>query len=335
MILQGGVDMSDNNFTIGVEKLVNPMDVGALHFIQSFNNFIPKKIQRKMVDSSANVTPYMGFVVEPYSFFLGYEIADLEKASTFLPEDFELAKTRIFQEDEPKYYGIFGCFNAHTSGFWGMRVECYLIAMHKKTGLLSWVIVDYDTNTITYDPKNALSDPNAIGSVITIDYNGQLTVDVKNKEGRALALNCNIKEGKSLALDKRLWIEGNLSIAYGHNKVEEDPGVFSLIFDPLEFREALRIPHEALQLKTNNWFPGLFKDMPSEIVCFPYAQHFLSDSPGHSTSIKDEKDLVGLIKQVDFSKINVFSTKSFKLSFLIGGLISVVSNLTLIYLLLK
>jgi hypothetical protein len=145
--------MNKKDFIKGVEKLVDPIDVGTLHFMQSINNFIPKKIQKRMVASSGKITPYMGFVVEPYSHFLFYELKDLEKAKDLLPEGFNLRKTRIFDDDTLKYYGILGCFKAHTSGFWGMRVEFYIIAEDESTGLLSWIIVDYDTNTITYDPK--------------------------------------------------------------------------------------------------------------------------------------------------------------------------------------
>jgi len=327
--------MINNTFARNVERLVNPIDVGTLHFMQSFNNFIPKPIQKKMVNASANITPYMGFVVEPYSYFLCYEIADLELATSYLPHGFQLTKTKIFDYDEPKYYSIMGCFNAHTSGFWGMRVECYVIAKNTETGLLSWVIIDYDTNTITYDPKNALSDPNATGSVISIDYNGIISADITNQQGRNLIFRSDIKTGTTHPLDKTLWIEGNLSIAYGRNKIEDNPGIFSLIFDPLEFKEALSIPVSALELQSNTWCPGLLKDTPSEIVCFPYAQHFLSDSPGHSTKIANEAELIEVVTQMDFSNISVFSTKSFKTSFLIGGLISIVSNLTLILLLIK
>ncbi len=325
--------MKKGNFIKGVERLVNPIDVGTIHFIQYFNNFIPKKIQKKMVDSSGNKTPYMGFVVEPYSFFLCYEIKDLERAKTFLPEGFKLAKTKIFEDDEPKYYSIFGCFNAHTSGFWGSRVEFYIIAEDTSTGLLSWIIADYDTNTITYDPKNGLSDPNTEGSVITIDYNGEVFVDIVNKKGRKLIFNSNIESGKMKPLDKRLWIEGNLSIAYGKNKCEDNAGLFSLIFDPKEFEKALKIPKEGLTISANDWFPGLFKEEPTEILCFPYAQHFLSDSPGHSSNIMSESDLINSVDKANFKEISVFSTKSFKTTFLLGGLVSMVTNITLLVLL--
>jgi hypothetical protein len=326
--------MRDNNFVKGVERLVNPIDVGTIHFIQSFNNKIPKKLQRKMVESSAKITPQMAFVVEPYSYFLAYEIENTEMAERLLPKGFRLTETKIFDDDQPKYYGIFGCFNAHTSGFWGMRVELYLIAEDMKTGLMSWIIVDYDTNTITYDPKYGLSDPNASNSIITVDYDGILYADIKNTDGRELVFRSDISQGKMKALDKRLWIEGNLSIAYGKNKVEDDPGLFSLTFNPDEFKQALRISHDNLEIEVNNWYPGLFKDVPSEIVCFPYAQHFLSDSPGYASHLETENDLEMAVENTNFDLIKVFSTEKFKKSFMIGSTVSLIANLVLFSLLI-
>lgn len=258
-------------FRKDVEKLVNPIDVGTLHFIQSFNNLLPKNIQRKMVDSSSKVTPYMG-----------------------------------------------------------LRVEFYLIAEDTSTGLMSWIIVDYDTNTITYDPKNALSNPNAPGSMITLDYNGILYADVQNEKGRKLKFKSDVKTGVMQALDKRLWIEGNLSIAYGKYKIEKNPGTFSLIFDVKEFDQALSIPKSSLIIETNTWFEGLMEESPSQIACFPYAQHFLSDSPGHSSLIQTEEKLKDIVNNVDFNKINVFSTKAFKKTFLVGGIISATINTILL-----
>lgn len=325
--------MSKIDFIKGVERLVDPINVGTLHFMQSFNNMIPKDIQKKMVEASGKVTPYMGFVVEPYSYFLCYEIEDLERATNLLPDGFRLIKTRVFSEDEPKYYVIFGCFNAHTSGFWGMRTESYIIAEDINTGLLTWVILDYDTNTITYDPKTQLSDPNASGSLITVDYSGELIVDMKNSLGRAIAFTSDVTSGKMESLDQRLWIEGNLSIAYSRVKSEERIAPFSLIFDPNEFQKALRIPISQINLEINNWFPGLFRSEPSELVCFPYAQHFLSDSPGHFSVVKDKEALIDTVASIDFDKISPFSTKSFKRSILAGGAMALLSNVILIALL--
>ena len=60
--------------------------------------------------------------------------------------------TAIFEETEPRICGVIGAFNVHTSVFWGTRVELSLIAENTTTGMLSWVICDYESNTISYDP---------------------------------------------------------------------------------------------------------------------------------------------------------------------------------------
>jgi len=326
--------MTKNTFIKGVERLVNPIDVGTLHFVESFTKRIPKPIQEKLVEKSGERTPYMGFVVEPYSYFLCYELKDLQKAESFLPDGFVLEKTKIFADDEPKYYGIFGCFNAHTSGFWGLRVEFYVIAKDLSTGLMSWIIVDYDTNTITYDPKNGFTDPNSSGSLITTDYDGQLHIDVVSERGRKLVANSDLEQGVMQSLDMRLWIEGNLSIAYGKNKINGNSGLFSLIFNPKEFERALRMPKGSYVIEVNNWFPGLFMDSPSEVACFPYAQHFLSDSPGHSSLLFNETELITKLNTVDFDKINVFSTKGFSKMIAAGAILSVLTNTVLMGLLI-
>ncbi len=327
--------MVKNEFTVGVEKLVNPVDVGTLHFVQNFTGSLPKNIQDKMIKSSAKKTPYMGFVVEPYSYFLSYEIKDLAWAQRLLPDGFKMTKTSIFERDTPRYYGIFGIFNAHTSGFFGLRVEFYIIAENINTGLLSWIIIDYDTNTISYDPKNGLSSPNAEGGIFTIDYNGTVHIDVRRHDNsHSLVLQSNIKNGVMKKLDKRLWIEGNLSIGYGRDMSENNPSVFSLKFDPKEFEQALLIDNNDLAIELNSWFPGLFNEQPTVILCFPYAQHFLSDSPGAYSQLQNEEELINEVKNIDFSKINIFSTKSIKKAAIMGVTTSMLINLTLLLLLI-
>ncbi len=277
--------MKKENFAKSVERLVDPITVGSLHFIQPFNRLLPKPIQKLFINSSAKKAPYMGFVVEPYSLFLCNEIEDVKKAKELLPEGFELIKTRIFADDEPKYYCIFGCIRAHTSAFWGVRTEFYIIAKDKKTNLLSWIIIDYDTNTISYDNKNGLRPPNGSRSVITINHRGTLFVDIQNNDNnRKLIADADITKGTMACLDQRLWLEGNLSIGYGRNLSENGADIFSLKFEPCEVEKALRIPADSLNMVSNTWYPGLFKKEPSQIVCFPYAQHFVSDSPGHSSN---------------------------------------------------
>ena len=325
--------MKKYDFTKEVEKLIDPITVGTIHFIQYFNSLLPKSVQRKVMESSSKKTPYMGFVVEPYSYFLCYEIKDIKYAESLIPDNFELIKTSIFACDEPKYYGIFGFINAHTSAFFGLRVEFYIIALNKLTGLLSWIIIDYDTNTITYDNKNGLRSPNSSGSVITTDYNGNVIADVKNANHQ-FAFISNIKNGVMTNLDQRLWLEGNLSIGYGKNLSKLNGDIFSLKFNPSEVKEALRIDSKDLDITTNTWYPGLLEDSPSEIVCFPYAQHYVSDAPGYASNLKDREELEDSIGKIDFDNIQVFSTTKIRKMFLIGSLISMLIIVILIILLI-
>lgn len=327
--------MSKYNFTKEIEKLIDPINVGTLHFMQTFNDLLPKKIQNKIMKASSKKTPQMGFVVDPYSFFLFYEIKDLEKANGLIPDGFKLIKTKIFETDEPKYYTVFGCFNARTSAFLGMRTEFYIIAEDTKTNLLSWIIIDYDTNTISHDKKNGLVGPNLTNSFSTINYDGTLFVQsIRKDNSRSLKFESDITKGKTKKLDQRLWLEGNLSIGYGKTFSGTDEDIFSLKFNPKEVEQALNIPLDALKLETNSWYQDLIKETPSELVCFPFAQHFLSDSPGYSSKLKTKADLEKEISSVDFSKISVFSTKPFKLMLIFSGVFSFLLTITLIILLI-
>lgn len=326
--------MNNSKFIKGVETLINPITVGSLHFIQSFNKYLPKNVQKALIKSSAKKMPYMGFVVEPYAFFLCYEIADESKASTLLPDGFKLIKTHIFEHDEPKYYGIIGCFRSHTSAFWGTRAECYIIAEDKKTGLLSWIIADYDSDTISYDSQSGLKSPSS-RAIHTTDYNGNLYVDItRNDSSRRLAFTADLNDSKTSKLDQRLWLEGNLSIGYGRILSENKADIFSLKFNPEEVSKALHISQTKFNLEENSWYPGLFNKLPATLVCFPYAQHFVSDSPGTSSNLKNKNELVDSIQNIDFKNAKVFSAKSFTRAFLINSLVSSVITLTLIILLI-
>jgi len=327
--------MNQKQFAKNVERLVNPITVGSLHFLQSLNRMLPKSIQKTLVESSSKKIPYMGFVVEPYATFLCYEITDLEKAKLLLPDGFKLIKTKIFAQDEPSYYGIFGCFRAHTSAFWGARTEFYIIAEDKKTGLLSWVIVDYDTNTISYDKQNGLRGPNSSKAVVTINHRGKLFVDIeRDDKARKLVFDVNVEAGEMAPIDQRLWLEGNLSIGYGKVLSQNEADIFSLKFEPLEVEKGLMIPESALNLEANTWYPGLLKEKPTRILCFPYAQHFISDTPGSASKLKSKEDLVKALDQIDFSKITVFSTKSFEKMFVLSSIFSFLLTLILVMLLI-
>ena len=77
----------------------------------------------------------MGFVIEPYSLFLFFRLKDIAKAKSLLPERFELVKASVFEDDEPDYYFGIGNLNTRGSTFWGIRLESYLIAVDKQTGV--------------------------------------------------------------------------------------------------------------------------------------------------------------------------------------------------------
>lgn len=327
--------MTKNGFIIGVEKLIKPIDVGTLHFVQNFTGSLPLGIQKKMVQSSGKITPYMGFVVEPYSQYLAYEIRDLEQAQNLLPEGFELTKTTIFEGDEPKYYGIFAIFNARTSGFFGMRLEFNMIAKDIKSGKLSWVIIDYDTNTISYDPKNGIKTPNSSDGVYTIDFNGVIHADVSRDDSpMELVYSSNTKNARSRKLDKRLWVDGNLSTGYGKEMGGDESALFSLKFNPDEFESALEINPKDIEIDKNTWYPGLLMDKPDRSVCFPFAQHFLSDSPGAHDQVDNEEELLSKINSIDFGNLKTFSAKPFKKMLVIGILASLVINIILTILVL-
>jgi hypothetical protein len=327
--------MKEEEFAKGVERLINPIEVGTIHLVQQLNGLLPKSIQKKIMESSGKQFPQMGFVVEPYSFFLFYEIKDLEEVEKLLPDGFKLIKTKVFDDDIPKYYVIFGCFRAHTSVFWGSRIEFYAIAENEETGLLSWIILDYDTNTIGYDKKNGLRGSNCKNGVITINHRGNVFVDFKRDDkSRELVFDCNIEDGAMKPLDQRLWLEGNLSVGYGKALDGSTEDIFSLKFEPYEVEKALDIPVENINIEINNWFPGIFEEKPSKIACFPYAQHFVSDSPGYTSRINNREELEKSIRDIDFSKIEVFSTKAMKVMFIVGMGMSFLITVILVVLLI-
>lgn len=205
--------MDKYKFTKNIEKLVDPINVGSIHFLQQFLNLLPKKTQNNIIENASNKTPHMGFVVEPYSSFLCYVVKDVEQANSLLSDNFEMVKSKVLEDEEPNYYALFGSFNVHTSAFWGQRMEFYLVARDKTTGLLTWVIIDYDTNTISYDKKGGLTSPTTEHSIITIDFDGNVIVDVKrNQSEKELVYDCNVNKGKLTQMGKELWIYGNLSI---------------------------------------------------------------------------------------------------------------------------
>ena len=315
--------MNEFKFSKKIENLINPIEVGAIHFMYPFNKVLSKKKQSKLVEKSSKKYPYMGFVVDPYSYFICYEIEDVDYANSLIPDNFELIKSSVFEGDKPKYLAIFGCLNVHTSAFFGQRMEFYVIARDKKTDLLSWIIVEYDTNTLSYDKKGGIVDPNCKSCIITTNFDGNVIVDIVNKDDkRKLKFNSDIKNGVSKNLDQKLWLEGNFSIGYGKEISNNSDEVFGLKFNPKEVQSALLIEPVDINIIENTWYPGLFKKEPCRLVCFPYAQHFLADSPGKKSYVKTKEELIKAVKDLEDTEIQPYSIKAIKNLFIIGAIIS-------------
>lgn len=315
--------MEKYKFTKKVEEMIDPIDVGTIHFMQTYSKIIPKKSQIKLIRKGSTKNKYMGFVVEPYSLFICHEITDTEQAQSLLPDNFILTKTKIFEHDTPKFFAMFGAFNVHTSAFWGTRLEFYIIAENSETGLLSWVIIDYDTNTISFDERDGLTSGNSSKCIFTTDFSGNIIVDIVNKSSsRKLEASTNVNEGIRQDLDQRLWLEGNMSVAYGKNLNNNSNEAFSVIFNPGEVLSALEIQPNNLEYVANTWFPGLFSPKPSKIAVFPYAQHFLSDSPGHMSNVRTRKQLIEKVESFDIGNLGKYSSKGIRSAFLTGQVIS-------------
>ncbi|WOO87286.1 hypothetical protein RZE82_09235 [Mollicutes bacterium LVI A0039] len=305
--------MKHNVFTAGVEKLINPITVGTLHFLQSYNEMLPVSTQNKIIEKSSKQNPYMGFVVEPYCTFLFQKIIDLDYFKQQLPSNFELVKTTAFAGEEPDYYVIISLFNARTSAFMGSRVEAYLIAENKDTGLMSWIIVDYITNTISHDPKFGLTKPSVHEGYVTTDFSGNVVAKMDDYD-HTLELEVNIEDGVIKMLDERLWVEGNLSVSYG-TKYDLSGKTFGLKFDPREMSTALDVDVTKLNHYQNSWFDGYVENVPSKIVVFKYAQHFISDSPGSFSDIRTKSELQEVVDNIDFTDIKPYSTDNITKNF--------------------
>lgn len=292
------------DYAKGVEKLVDPMEVGKVLYLQTKLKRLPLWIQRKIVTSATRKADKMPFVVEPYCSFLFYEITEPEKMQPFLPKGFQPAKAAIFENDMPKHYGIVTMFRVHSSVFWGARTEFYLVAENTETGLLSWIICDYISDTISYDAKHGLKSPDASRAVMTTTCEGDFVCDMKNTDGKKYVRSeMNLEGAKMRRLDARLWIEGNTSIAYGRLAGEDGGDLFSLTFFPEEMKQALEIPIAKVRRAEALCGTGKLGGMLERAVSFPYAQHMLSDAPGQRTHYGSEKALRNAVEKVKFSKI--------------------------------
>jgi hypothetical protein len=315
-----GKILDDEKFIERVEMLIDPAEVCNLFFFQSFKRLLPAALFKKLLARTSRKTPYMGFVIEPYSLFLFFRLKDIEKAKSYLPDRYELKKTSIFADDEPDHYLGMGVLNTRASAFWGTRLESYLIAEDKVTGLLSWVFIDILSDTLIALPAKGVSDPNSGTAIFTTDSKGDIFLDVREKKtDRRLKLKCSLNDGKMRKLDETLWVMGNTSIAHSKHLAgnREDP--FAVIFDPAEVEKAIDIPVKDIVLAENTLFPGLAEDEICRAACFPFAQHYIADSPGCRTYIRNPDDMVDAYGRIaQMPGLRTFSTKNIRRLFFIG-----------------
>ena len=293
------------DYSKGVERLVDPMMVGKTHYLQTRLNKLPIFLQKKIIKSATKKAGMMPFVVEPYCTFLFYEVPKPEKIEKFMPEGFVPAKSAIFEGDEEKYYGIVSMFRIHTSVFWGARAEYYLVAKNTKTGLLSWVMMDYISDTISYDEASGLKSPDCASSVMTTTCEGDFVCEMKSLDGaKRVECTANLMKSTMRLLNKKLWIEGNTSIAYGRLAGEPDGDLFSLTFFPEEMKQALEIPLKNVShFQVASSRTGKFGAVLERVVSFPFAQHMLSDAPGIHTHYSSEAELRKAVEAVNFKNI--------------------------------
>lgn len=259
---------------------------------------LPRWLQRTIIDRGSRTDPYMSFVVEPYAVFLAFEVVDPAAAERLLPPGYSLRPSAMFADTDKRLCAIVSAFNVHTNVFWGSRVEFYLVAENRETGLLSWVIEEYESNAHSYDPSRGFTLPSTSHSVVTTSYCGEIIVDVAGRaSGNGLVLTADLTSASPARLEQRLWVEGNLSVDYG-GELQQSTKPFSLVFDPGEMAQALKLPLDDISLCTNTFGRGMLDPQPFEAAVFPYAQHFITTSFPTGTSLRTAEDLENAVREL-------------------------------------
>ncbi len=311
------------------------MKTSNLLFFQQLKRLLPPFIFKRVLYRASRKTPYIGFVIEPYSLFLFFNLKDIETAKSMLPDRYELAKAKIFVDDEPDYYLGIGNLSTRASTFWGIRQESYLIARDKETGLFSWIFIDILSNTIIALPTKGIVDPNCKKAFFTTSSKGGVFLHIEEKKTtRQLVLQGSIKRGKTRRLDQPLWLMGNASIAHSKKLSDGDDSPFAVLFDPAEVDEALEIPREDITILKNTLFPGFAEAEPCKVVCFPFAQHYIADSPGCHTVVKDRNDMISKYNDLaETEKFKTFSAKTIVIQLAIGIAASILIAILLLLIL--
>ena len=312
---------NDKTFIRGVESLIDPMDVSHLLFLQQLRKLLPRRLFVRLLHRASRKTPYLGFVIDPYSLFLFFKLKDVERAKSMLPDRYELAEARIFADDTPAHYMGVGNLSTRASTFWGLRQESYLIARDRETGLLSWIFIGILSNTVMALPRSGIADPNSAGAVFTTNSRGEVLLDFKeDKKDRQLSLTGTITTGRMRELDEPLWLLGNTSIGHSKQLSGSDDEPFAVVFDPAEVERALDVPPEDITITRNTLFPGLAETKLCKVLCFPYAQHYIADSPGCRTIIRDRAEMISKYNELrDTTVHTTFSSRTIKRELGIGA----------------
>jgi hypothetical protein len=327
----------NKKFVKKAESLAKPQDITAISFLGDFNKYLPKKVQQSMMRKGSGKVPYMGFIVEPYGFFASFRIRDRAAAQAMLPDGYELAEASIFKNGEKQPLVIISAFSTRTSAFMGMRLEFYVIGRNKETGSMSWIIVDYMTNTSSHDPRNGFCGYTADPAIHATTPYGELIVDVRGAAGGGeFAARADLGAGVMEELDEDLWVGGNLCVDYGGSLKDESSVPFSLIFDPVLMEKAMRIPPDSVEIETNTFLNELIDPRrPEGAVVFPYSQHFLIRQDLRGQGIAGKEGLIRETKTfLDRDGLKSMSGDDLKRPLFIGMAISFLVNLGIIVFLL-
>lgn len=260
---------------------------------------LPRWLQNRIVEHGSRTDPYMSFIVEPYAVFLAFEVTDPDAAGRLLPPGYRLHPSAMFADTPARPCAIVSAFNVHTNVFWGSRVEFYLMAENAETGLLSWIIEEYESNAPSYDPASGFALPSTSHSVVSTSYRGEVIVEMSSeRSGNGLSLVADITRAVRTPLDQRVWVEGNLSVDYGSD-LQQSTKPFGLIFDPGEMAEALKLPLDDISLCVNTFGRGLLDPKPFEVAVFPYAQHFVTTTYPTATSMRTAEDLERAVDEMN------------------------------------
>ena len=315
----------NRNFALKAESLVKPEDVTPISFLGDFNRILPPKAQETNMRRGSMMVPYMGFIVDPYCFFLAYEIKDRGAAAAMLPTGYELADARVFKDGPARPLVVVGAFAIRTSAFIGTRLEFYVIARRRDTGRLSWIIAGYETNTSTYDPKNHFSGYSADPGVLTTTPYGEVVASFRNKKsGSSFFATADLARGAWKDLDRELWVDGNWSIDYGGALKVEPSAPFSLLFDPEMMNRALEMPEDSVTVRENGYFADIIDGTrPLCAAVFPYSQHFVIKQDLEPGTVTDETRLGELVREfLDDSSFKRMSGDDLKKPIIAGLLVS-------------